>query len=173
MNLSRYFLAAAVVCLVILNAGDSSAQMNHDAHDGPAMNFHVIDDRLATGGHFIDDGLDRLAADGLEVVIDLRDDPPKDQADTLAAAGVRWVNIPVKWSDPKASDFDRFSAAMSEFSDRNVLVQCQANYRASAMTYLYRVKVDEIPAAEASEDLNAVWTPEGRWQEYIDSILVD
>ena len=144
---------------------------NSDHDHGPAMNFHAIDDRLATGGHFFDGGIERLADDGVTVVVDLRDEPPEGQAERLAAAGMEWVNIPVSWKDPKPEDFEAFTAAMAAHPDARILVQCQANYRASTFAYLYRVKVGGVSEQEARKDLEAVWQPEGRWGRYIDAVL--
>jgi len=62
---------------------------------------------------------------------------------------------------------------MREHQDDHVLVQCQANYRASGMTYLYRVVVEKVPEEEAAKDMNAVWNPDefDTWREYIAEIL--
>ncbi len=144
----------------------SSAQ-----HEGPAMNFVRIDDRLATGGHLTDGGLETLRSDGVKVVIDLRDEPPDGQRERLAAQGIQWINVPVAWSSPKQSDFELFRAAMREHGGDNVLVQCQANYRASAMTYLYRVLEDGVPEAVARRAMNEVWEPSGTWKAFIDGLL--
>lgn len=141
------------------------------AHAGPAMNFLRVSSQLATGGHFTDDGIAALAEQGVSLVIDLRDEPPEDQEKRLAAAGIRWINVPVVWKAPRREDFDAFSRFMSENEGENILVQCQANYRASAMTYLYRVTKAGVPEVEARQDLNAIWTPEGTWEAYIDDIL--
>ena len=135
------------------------------------MNHHEIDSRLATGGHFVGDGLSTIKDRGVEVVIDLRDKPPKGQKERLAALGIEWINVPVVWKDPQKIDFERFSAAMSASKNKNVLVQCQANYRASAFTYLYRVTALGIADEVAARDLNAIWEPDGRWREYMDSVL--
>ena len=59
---------------------------------------------------------------------------------------------------------------MQRHEDAHVLVQCQANYRASAMTYLYRVLEDGVPEAEARSSMSAIWTPEGRWARYLDDV---
>jgi len=157
-----------IIALVILGVGTASAQMEHA---GPTMNYHEIEARLATGGHFVDDGLDIIRDKGIKVVIDLRDKPPAGQNEKLAAEGIEWINVPVVWKDPRPEDFERFVEVMSQHNDAHVLVQCQANYRASAMTYLYRVLVAEVPEKAARKDLNAVWEPEGRWREYMDSII--
>ena len=39
------------------------------------------------------------------------------------------------------------------------------------MTYLYRVTRQGVSEPEARMDLNAIWTPEGTWEAYIDEIL--
>jgi protein tyrosine phosphatase (PTP) superfamily phosphohydrolase (DUF442 family) len=75
------------------------------------------------------------------VVIDLRDKPPEGQKDKLAKMGIEWINIPVVWTNPRKEDIALFSAAMAQYESKDVLVQCQANYHASATTYLYRVHV--------------------------------
>lgn len=60
---------------------------------------------------------------------------------------------------------------MAANEDENIFVQCQANYRASAMTYLDRVTRQGVSEEEARKALNAIWTPEGTWKAYIDGIL--
>jgi len=171
------FRMSLLAFLMILSLGIATAipvyaQDHGDtAHAGPAMNFQRVSPKLATGGHFTDDGIAALAEQGVSVVIDLRDRPPEGQEKRLAAAGIRWINVPVVWRSPRREDFETFSRFMSENADENILVQCQANYRASAMTYLYRVIKAGVPEPEARKDLYAIWTPEGTWEAYIDDIL--
>ena len=144
-----------------------------EMNDGPVMNYHRIDERLLTGGHLVGDGLTELKAEGVTVVIDLRDKPPAGQKEKLAEQGIEWISVPVVWKDPQAVDFERFSKVMRAHSDDHVMVQCAANYRASAMTYLYRVVVEQVDEDTAAADLNAVWTPgdeHPQWSEYIEAI---
>ena len=168
MTAIRGIHVAFAVTVMIFTAFGVFAQMEHS---GPAMNYHEVDARLATGGHFVGDGLAELRDKGIKAVIDLRDEPPEGQEARLAKLGIEWINVPVVWKDPRPEDFERFVEAMSEHESDYVLVQCQANYRASAMTYLYRVLVADVPEEAARKDLNAVWEPEGRWREYMDSII--
>ena len=137
------------------------------------MNYHRINERLVTGGHLIDDGITTLKAEGVAVVIDLRDEPPTGERERLADHGIEWINVPVVWRDPKTVDFDHFREIMQSNQDKHVLVQCAANYRASAMTYLYRVLVEHVDEKLAAEDLHAVWNPSEenkQWSRYIDNI---
>lgn len=160
---------AALLATGLLACSGSDATSN-DAHAGAAMNFHRINERLATSGHFVDDGATAIQAQGVKVVIDLRDKPPAGQKERLAALGMEWINVPVVWDSPQVEDFEKFRLAMQEHQDANVLVQCQANYRASAMTYLYRVLEDEIAEDVAMADVSAIWEPEGTWLEFINAV---
>jgi protein tyrosine phosphatase (PTP) superfamily phosphohydrolase (DUF442 family) len=165
-------VAAWILFLGICCASPITAQELSDmAHQSPAMNFLRIGPHLATGGHFTDDGVAALEQQGVSLVIDLRDRPPQGQEERLAAAGIRWINVPVVWKEPRRGDFEAFSRFMSENEGESIFVQCQANYRASAMTYLYRVTRQGVPEPEARKALSAIWAPEGTWQQYIDEIL--
>lgn len=165
-------IPAVIVLMALTGIGLFAAQPD-SAHSGPVMNYHRIDERLVTGGHLLDGGASALKAQGVTVVVDLRDDPPSAERDRFADLGIRWINIPVEWRDPKAADFRRFSETMREHEDAHVLVQCAANYRASAMTFLYRVVVGGVPEEKALQDLRAVWDPSENdtWRRYIDGII--
>ena len=168
---SHKFILLTVGLLAVLSACSADAQMDQE-HSGPIMNYHRVDERLVTGGHLLDGGTVALKAQGVKVVIDLRDEPPSGEKERFAEQGIEWINIPVEWSDPQEADFERFSATMSEHRNDHVLVQCAANYRASAMTYLYRVVVENVPEDEAEKDMRAVWDPSesDTWSKYINDI---
>ena len=170
-NASYLFPPIVAGLLALLGSGPAGAQMD-SPHSGPVMNYHRVSDRLVTGGHLLDGGSAALKEQGVQVVIDLRDDSPSGEQERFAEQGIRWINIPVVWRDPKQADFDRFVEVMREHQDAHVLVQCAANYRASAMTYLYRVVVEKVPEDEAAADLHAVWDPgeNDTWRAYVSSI---
>ncbi len=159
------------VAAILMTACNEDEHDDAAAHAGPMMNYVRIDDRLATGGHFVDDGLAQVQAEGVEVVIDLRDEPPEGHREWLEAQGLTYVNIPVLWRAPERSDFESFREAMAEHTGKHVVVQCQANYRASAFTYLYRVLDGGVEEAVARAAMNETWEPEGEWQDYIEGIL--
>lgn len=157
---------------LVLLCGYAEDEQAAPAHSGPVMNYHRVNDRLATGGHLLDGGTAALQGQGIEVVIDLRDEPPSGQKKRFAEHGIEWTNIPVKWSAPTKANFDRFSKFMLKHQGDHVLVQCAANYRASTMTYLYRVLVKGIPEEKARKDLDAVWNPSENeiWRAFIDNV---
>ena len=168
-TLKTFLIVAGLLATII--GGTAVAQMDAN-HSGPVMNYHRINDRLVTGGHLLDGGTAELSEQGVAVVIDLRDNSPDGEKERFAEQGIEWINIPVEWRKPKKSDFEKFAAVMQEHQDDHVLVQCAANYRASAMTYLYRVVVEKVPEEEAQEDLHAVWDPveNDTWSKFLDDV---
>ncbi len=174
MTRNRFFTALlTVVGLVAILGGCAKNASGDDAHAGPVMNYHRIDDRLLTGGHLLEDGPAVLASEGVKVVIDLRDNSPDGEKQRYAEYGIEWTNVPVVWSDPKAEDFDKFRKVMASHAGEHVMVQCAANYRASAMTYLYRVLEDDVPEPEARKGITAIWDPDEyeTWREFIDEMI--
>ena len=119
------------------------------------------------------DGLDTLAGEGLEVVIDLRPDPPDQQKQKVSAHGIDYVHVPVSWSKPQVRQFDAFRNALQQHRDKRVLVQCAANYRASAVTYLYQLLVEQVPEDDAVAPMLSVWKPDGKWARYIERVRND
>lgn len=81
--------------------------------------------------------------------------------------GMEYIHIPVEWNEPTASDFALFASVMQSAPDKPTLLHCQMNFRATAFAMLYRVIFDDVPLAEAKADMNAVWTPNQIWTDFI------
>ena len=110
---------------------------------------------------------------GYDTVIDLM--PPhmhgQGERGILESKGVRYVNIPVDFSRPTAEDFRRFSEAIEQNKDRNVLVHCMINQRGSSFTFLYRVIHEGAPVRDSQEKLLGVWVPDRTWRRFIEDTL--
>ena len=100
------------------------------------------------------------------------DEAVHNEGAILAAQGVVYVNIPVRFGNPTAEDFRLFSDVMKSVVGKNALVHCQINLRGSAFTYLYRVIVESANEEEARSKLTGVWMPNPIWKKFIESALV-
>ena len=85
--------------------------------------------------------------------------------------GMEYVHIPVDWEAPTASDFYLFAGAMQRSPGKKTFLHCQANYRASAFSFLYRVLYEGLPMAVAKQDMDSVWAPNKTWRELIFTVL--
>jgi len=87
--------------------------------------------------------------------------------------GMDYVQVPVVWEAPTKSDFYAFAGAMQREPGRKTLLHCQANFRASAFAFLYRVLYEDVPVATAKADMNSIWQPNETWQQLIFAVLED
>ena len=85
--------------------------------------------------------------------------------------GMDYVQVPVIWDAPTRSDFYAFAGAMQKEPEKKTLLHCQANYRASAFAFLYRVIYQGVDVAQAKADMNTVWKPDGAWKQLVFEIL--
>ena len=147
-----------------------------DARADHIVNFLRIDETLATSGQPSVDELAALARDGTEVVINLalHDDPRyslPDEAGAVAALGMTYVHIPVKFDAPKESELFEFFDAMERHRGRKCLVHCAANKRVTAFLGLYRTIREGWDTERAFEPMRAIWEPNAAWAPFIAAML--
>lgn len=87
--------------------------------------------------------------------------------------GMDYAQVPVVWDEPTKADFDAFAAVMQSAPEKKTLLHCQANYRATAFAFLYRVLYRDVPIVEAKADMNSIWKPDGVWRDLIFEVLED
>ena len=147
-----------------------------DAQVGDIYNYLQIDDRLSTAGQPSEEELAAVARDGVEVVINLalHDDPRYSLADetaTVAALGMEYVHIPVKFDAPTRDDLDAFFTTMEVHRGRKVLLHCAANKRVTSFLGLYRVLCQKWDVAAAFAPMHTIWEPNPVWAAFIEEML--
>jgi protein tyrosine phosphatase (PTP) superfamily phosphohydrolase (DUF442 family) len=135
----------------------------------------VIRPTLVTSGQPGRESLRNLRSEGYDAVISLTPANARivvsDEAELLKAQGIEFVHIPIPWEKPEAKHLEAAAAALRRLEGKKVLVHCEMNRRASAITFLYRtVYAKEDPVA-AWGDVKRVWTPEGQWAAFINEQL--
>lgn len=142
---------------------------------GGIMNFVEYSDRFASSGQPTAAQLTELGHQGYERVVYIAwtdNENSLDGEDRLVKSlGMEYLHIPVEWTAPTASDFYLFAGAMQRAPEKKTLLHCQANYRAAAFSFLYRVLYEDIPVAEAKRDLNEIWSPNETWRDLIFAVL--
>jgi protein tyrosine phosphatase (PTP) superfamily phosphohydrolase (DUF442 family) len=96
-----------------------------------------------------------------------------DEDAAVKELGMDYVQVPVIWDAPTKSDFYAFAGAMQREPGRKTLLHCQANYRASAFSFLYRVLYEGVSVADAKASMNTIWQPNETWKNLIFSVLED
>jgi protein tyrosine phosphatase (PTP) superfamily phosphohydrolase (DUF442 family) len=168
MNIPRIIFPALLASL-------SSAAFGQSNQGVQAPNVVVISEQLVTSGQPTPESLTNLSKQGFQAVIYLA--PPSvpdavaNEPEIVRGQGLEFVNIPIQWSNPTEADYQSFVVAMKRLQGRKTLVHCQANMRASAMTFLYRVIAARENPTRAYEAVLKVWTPRNQWKDLMNSQL--
>lgn len=126
-----------------------------------AYNFKEVNERVSCSGTLADVNLRSLADDGYEVVINLLPDDTeyavKGEQGDLERSGICYVHIPVKWSEPKHSDFEIFESEMNAIKGKKVHIHCAANFRVTAFYSIYAFKNEGWSKTEVDEFIASIW----------------
>jgi protein tyrosine phosphatase (PTP) superfamily phosphohydrolase (DUF442 family) len=140
-----------------------------------APNVHVVSPKLTTAGQPDRASLEKLRANGYEAVIYLAmgdsKDAVADEATILKQQHIRYVHVPIPWQTPEAQHLTAMAKAMKSMRSKKVLVHCQLNMRASAMTFLYRTIYAKEDPSVAWKDVTAIWTPKDQWGKFVEDQL--
>ena len=143
--------------------------------DIAAPNVVPVSPRLVTSGQPSAEALARLGEQGFQAVLYLAPltlpNAVKDEPGILARQHIEFVNIPIDFGRPGTADFEQVADTLARWKDKQVLVHCEVNMRASSMVFLYRtLRLKEKPEV-AYEAVEKVWSPRGVWRELIVSQL--
>jgi len=175
MHIGAIMDGSAALILALLAAVAFGARADESGPTLQAPNVVAVSARLVTSGQPSEDTLSRLAALGFGAVVYLAPPTVQDaipgEAEIILKQGLEFVNIPIKFGEPTDADFRSFVRAMDGFGDRKVLVHCQVNFRASSMTFLYRVIIGRENPEQAYQSVTRVWVPDGTWKRFLISQL--
>jgi protein tyrosine phosphatase (PTP) superfamily phosphohydrolase (DUF442 family) len=158
------------IALFAASLGAASSCMALDA-----PNVVAIDDTLVTSGQPTRESLAALKSEGFAAVIYLA---PNDVIDAIANEGeilqaqaIEFVHVPIVFKTPTPAEVEQVAKALDRLAGRKVLVHCQVNMRASAVTFLYRAAYLGVDPAKAYESVTRVWVPEGPWKQLVIDVL--
>jgi uncharacterized protein (TIGR01244 family) len=121
---------------------------------GPlAVNYTRLKPHIATAGLLKNGAIPALKALGFATIVDLRgpDEGAGAEKQTVEAAGLRYVNIPVINGVPTDAQVAEFARVVEDANSAPLLVHCASANRVGAMWALYRVR-QGIPLSIALEE---------------------
>lgn len=137
-------------------------------------NFLKLSDSIATAGQPTPEQFTIIKLSNYQVVINLAllDSPNAlaNEESIVKSLGMEYIHIPVIWENPTLEDITRFFSVMKDFSNKRVFIHCAANKRVSAFIYLYIIH-QKINKEQAQKDLNRIWIPNKKWQDFIQQVL--
>lgn len=141
-----------------------------------AYNYRKVNDSVATAGRVEPGQLAELAAQGIEVVINLLPDSSQyavpGEREIVENQGVEYLYLPVDFAAPTLADYDRFGQLMAAVGQRRVLIHCAANWRVSAFYSRYAIDRGLWSPEEADRFMLSVWQPQEHppWPRWLEEV---
>tara|TARA_B100000886_G_scaffold250087_1_gene176326 strand:+ start:329 stop:865 length:537 start_codon:yes stop_codon:yes gene_type:complete len=161
----------------VLTAIFSGTTFSAEPENNYPINFKRYSESIASAGQLHDRHIPFIENEDYSLVVYLAYDSSEDKSrlgidKLIRGTGARYVQLPVDWFQPTAEDFNHFVGAVGANNERNILVHCQMNYRASAFSFLYRVIQGDEDFEKAKKDMLSVWTPDNTWTSFINEVLM-
>ena len=137
---------------------------------GEIRNFLRVNKDFCTGGQPRLEHLEKLKADGVKSIINLRQPSEHRAAEEEAKAkelGLRYFNIPVAFGNPNEEQVAEFLKITDDPENRPVFIHCTAAIRVGAFWMIRRVLRDGWKVEEAEEEAKKIGLRESpHWNEF-------
>jgi len=140
IKISRSSLSVLFAVFSLILAASSTAFSQDNKAGITIKNFGQMDDRFYRGGQPKEDEYKELAALGIGTVIDLRDDPASYEKQSVEAAGMKYVNIPMSDKQyPETAKIEQFLKLVDDPLTGKFYVHCAGGrHRTGVMGAVYR-----------------------------------
>lgn len=125
----------------------------------PIRNFLRVNDEFCTGGQPRLEHLEKLKAEGIKAIINLRqpgEHRAQEEEEEARKFGLRYFNIPVAFADPKEEQVTEFLRLTDDAANRPAFIHCTAAIRVGAFWMIRRVLRDGLTIEAAEEEAKKV-----------------
>jgi uncharacterized protein (TIGR01244 family) len=125
----------------------------------PIPKFLQVNPQFCTGGQPRLEHFATLKADGVKAVLNLRqpsEHRAEDEKAAVAAAGLKYFNIPVVYANPTDAEVDEFLRITDDPANRPMFIHCTAAIRVGAFWMIRRAVRDGLTPDAALEEAKKV-----------------
>lgn len=125
----------------------------------PIRNFVRMNSEFCTGAQPRLEHLEKLKAEGVKAIINLRPPTEHRAAEEEAEAkklGLRYFNIPFVFGEPKEERATEFLKITDDLANRPAFFHCAAGIRAGALWMIRRVLRDGWTVEQAEEEAEKI-----------------
>lgn len=140
MKSAQTAVLAIMFSLSLAGAASAQSEMESKFSGVNIKNFGQMDERFFRGAQPKPEDINRLAALGINTIIDLRDDPKDFEKSAAEAAGMRYINIPMSDKKrPRDTQIEEFLKVISDPATGKFFVHCAGGrHRTGVMGAVYR-----------------------------------
>lgn len=156
-----------VLVLLALAALPALAQTDKPAYD--IRNFLRVNDKICTGGQPSLADLERMKAEGIKAIINLRRPTEYNAEEEAAKAkelGLRYFNIPVDSSALKDEQVAEFLKLLADSANLPAFIHCASANRVGAFWMIRRVLVDGWKQEAALQEAEKIGLTNPRLREF-------
>jgi uncharacterized protein (TIGR01244 family) len=156
---------AAVLFLLLLFAGGAVAQQQPST----IKNFFRVNEQVCTGGQPTMEELEKLKAEGVKAIINLRmpsEYNSEEEAAKAKALGLRYFHIPFNNDDPKDEAVEQFLKVMADKANLPVYIHCTTANRVGGFWLIRRVLVDGWTLAQAETEAKQIGLRNPKTREF-------
>jgi len=122
-------------------------------------NFLRIDEQFCTGGQPKIEHLEMLKKSGIRAIINLRlpsEHRAEEERATAEQLGLKYINIPVAFADPKEEQATEFLKVTDDPENRPAFIHCTAAIRVGAFWMIRRVLRDGWSFEKAEDEAKRI-----------------
>lgn len=138
-----------------------------------AYNFVKISDSISTAGLLNEEQLVLLKQENYQLLINLLPNELeyaiRNEQSLVEAQGLTYHYIPVDFAEPKLADFEQFEQIMLANQDKQLMLHCAANFRATAFFAIYAHRHLGWPTEKCYALIDSIWQMEEhpQWQSFV------
>ncbi len=142
-----------------------------------AFNFKKVSDFISTAGLLSEEQLQQLGNEGYEVVINLlpreSEYAIENEASIIEEQGIQYEYLPVDFSSPNESDYQKFAKKLSAHFGKKLILHCAANYRVSAFYAIYAFFNLGWSESQVYDFIRSIWNLSEYpvWEEFVSDML--
>lgn len=140
---------------LLLSAGLALAQQELST----IRNYLRVNEQFCTGGQPTMEELEKLKADGIKAIINLRvaaEFNAEEEAAKAKALGLRYFHIPVLSNEPKDAQVVEFLKVAADEANRPMFIHCASANRVGGFWMIRRVLVDGWSVEDALEEAEKI-----------------
>jgi uncharacterized protein (TIGR01244 family) len=122
-------------------------------------NYFRVNEKVCTGGQPTMEELEKLKAEGVKAIINLRmpgEHNVEEESAWAKALGLRYFHIPFNSDEPKDEAVDQFLKVMADKENLPVFIHCTTANRVGGFWLIRRVLVDNWPLPAAEEEAKKI-----------------
>jgi uncharacterized protein (TIGR01244 family) len=157
-------MTAVVIAALVLGAHPAAVHVHASRaaslQDSPPIrNFLQVNKEFCTGGQPRLEHFEKLKADGVKAVLNLRtpgEHRAEEERAAVEQAGMKYFNIPVVYTAPTNEQVDEFLRVTDDPANRPMFIHCTAAIRVGAFWMIRRALRDGMSVDAALEDAKKV-----------------